>query len=303
MNNLYRNIAAPYMRNPQQDVYRSLPDYQRGVTLAAPASYGSLLGMPMQPVQPTPPAPMITPATLAPATPQRQPQRSLLTGIAPPPARPKRMSDSFLGGVVSDVGEGLRGAGKELKGLFEGDEGRARAAALSRSLLRGPSRTPVSFGQSLAEGLAEGGAEIERQAVRKAKMEQLSRTSKQQKQKDEALKVLAKKDATPKEIMGALRVIDPSAYAKAMSKDKSLNQVKADFLLNLKETNPAEYRRLATKSIEGNVDFLTALLRGDAPESGGASVAPPTSHEEANQRAKDAGQSTYVYEGKTYKVQ
>ena len=70
-------------------------------------------------------------------------------------------------GLLGRIGGRVRSAAQEVGGLFEGDEGRARATALSRSLLRGPSRTPISFGQSLAEGLSAGNIAAEKDIERK----------------------------------------------------------------------------------------------------------------------------------------
>jgi hypothetical protein len=81
----------------------------------------------------------------------------LLQDVPPPEPRPSMPQETFLG----RLGGGIKSAAQEIGGLFEGEEGRARAAALSRSLLRGPSRAPISLGQSVAEGLAAGGEEIE----------------------------------------------------------------------------------------------------------------------------------------------
>lgn len=259
MNGLLDRIAAPYRRDARRDARASLPAYQRNVMLSQPQSYQSLLGVP---TVPAPIAPVVgaqqfaQPQVLSTPAPQAQPQRGLLDEIERQPTP----APSLLG----RIGGGIRSAAQEVGGLFEGDEGRARAAALSRSLLRGPSLTPISFGQSLAEGLSAGGEEIKRQALRKEKMEALERSSKMQKRKDEAIEVIYNKDATPEEVTKALRMIDPIAYAKAESKNKSLSQVKADFLTNLKKDNPEEFKRLVTKSIEGGSNQLGGIFGPDA---------------------------------------
>jgi hypothetical protein len=54
--------------------------------------------------------------------------------------------------LLGRIGGGIRSAGKELGGLFEGEEGQLRARELSKALMTGPTRVPVSFGQSLVEG-------------------------------------------------------------------------------------------------------------------------------------------------------
>lgn len=315
MNGLLDRIAAPYRRDARRDARASLPAYQRGVMLSQPQSYQSLLGVPSIQIPTAPAAPSSSLAMLdALQRPEvaerldRQRQEDdfsmrrrlgLLQDVPPPEPRPSMPQDTFLG----RLGGGIKSAAQEIGGLFEGEEGRARAAALSRSLLRGPSRTPISLGQSVAEGLAAGGEEIERQALRKAKMEQLERSSKREKQKDEALDVLAKKDATQEEVLQALRIIDPSSYAKAVSKNKSLSQVKADFLQNLKEKNPEEFKRLVTKSIEGSVNPFAQKIYGSSPDSGLPLGSEFSTNKEANDAAKAAGKDTYVFEGKTYRTQ
>jgi len=125
--------------------------------------------------------------------------------------------------------------------LFEGDEGRARAAALSRSLLRGPSRTPISIGQSVAEGLAAGGEEIER-------MEQRKFAKEQRDAKRKSLKMKAD-------------------FEKEFSEAKTEKEQEAAVSKYLMKSNPLMYRRLkkaesyaqlkarvAQKVIEGEAD-------------------------------------------------
>ena len=72
-------------------------------------------------------------------------------------------------GLLGRVGEGLRGAGQELGGLFQGPEGQLRARELSKALMTGPTSAPVSFGQSLVEGLAAGGEAVEAARAEQAK--------------------------------------------------------------------------------------------------------------------------------------
>ncbi len=124
--------------------------------------------------------------------------------------------------LLGRIGGGIRSAGKELGGLFEGDEGRARAAALSRSLLRGPSRTPISFGQSLAEGLAAGGEEIERMEQRKVAKEQRARQKKQIQAQDKLADVLADPEATDTEKKSAFKAAYPVEAFKAEGKPVDL---------------------------------------------------------------------------------
>lgn len=94
---------------------------------------------------------------------QAQPQRSLLDEIE----RQSTPAPSLLG----RIGGGIRSAGKELGGLFEGEEGQLRARELSKALMTGPTRVPVSFGQSLVEGLASGGEAVGAARAEQAKID------------------------------------------------------------------------------------------------------------------------------------
>ena len=110
---------------------------------------------------------------------QTQPQRSLLDEIERQPAP----APSLLG----RIGGGIRSAGKELGGLFEGEEGQLRARELSKALMTGPTRVPVSFGQSLVEGLAAGGEAIDAARAEQAKIDMaLAKAAKQGKGRGEA---------------------------------------------------------------------------------------------------------------------
>ena len=124
--------------------------------------------------------------------------------------------------LLGRIGGGIRSAAQEVGGLFEGDEGRARAAALSRSLLRGPSRTPISFGQSLTEGLAAGGEEIERMEQRKFTKEQRARQKKQIEAQNKLADVLADPEATDTEKKSAFKAAYPVEAFKAEGKPVDL---------------------------------------------------------------------------------
>lgn len=236
MNSLLDRIAAPYRRDARRDARASLPAYQRGVMLSQPQSYQSLLGVP---TMPAPIAPVVgaqqfaQPQVLSAPSPQAQPQRGLLDEIERQPTP----APSLLG----RFGGGIRSAAQEIGGLFEGEEGRARAAALSRSLLRGPSRTPISLGQSVAEGLAAGGEEIER-------MEQRKFAKEQREAKGKSLKMKAD-------------------FEKEFSEAKTEKEQEAAVSKYLMKSNPLMYRRLkkaesyaqlkarvAQKVIEGEAD-------------------------------------------------
>lgn len=230
MNSLLDRIAAPYRRDARRDARASLPAYQRGVMLSQPQSYQSLLGVP---TMPAPIAPVVgaqqfaQPQVLSAPSPQAQPQRGLLDEIERQPTP----APSLLG----RFGGGIRSAAQEVGGLFEGDEGRARAAALSRSLLRGPSRTPISFGQSLAEGLAAGGEEIERMEQRKFTKEQRARQKKQIEAQNKLADVLADPEATDTEKKSAFKAAYPVEAFKSEGKPVDLVKQIGDIAIRKKQ--------------------------------------------------------------------
>jgi len=297
MNGLLDRIAAPYRRDARRDARASLPAYQRGLMLSQPQGYQSLLGMPTMPAPITPAAPSSSEAMLSYLqTPQvaerleRQRQEDdssmrrrlgLLQDTPSPEPRPSMPQDTLLG----RLGGRVRSATQEIGGLFEGDEGRARAAALSRSLLRGPSRTPISFGQSLAEGLAAGGEEIER-------MEQRKFTKEQRDAKKKALKIKAD-------------------FEKEFSKAKTDEEQKAAVSKYLMKSNPLMYSRLqkaesypqlkarvAKKVMEGEADpaeqkFYDDVIKREAAYSfyNRGSGMPQAGGQVSN--VPDAGRYTY----------
>jgi len=109
---------------------------------------------------------------------QQQANFSIKSPVSPMPrpSIPSDMADqierkSVPAGLLGQLGEGVRGAGQELSGLFSGPEGQLRARELSKALMTGPTRVPVSFGQSLVEGLASGGELIDLKKAEQAKLD------------------------------------------------------------------------------------------------------------------------------------
>lgn len=106
------------------------------------------------------------------------PEFSVQSDFAPLP-RPSLPRDSMdeierqsvPTGILSKIGQGVRGAGQELAGLFKGPEGQLRARELSKALMSGPTRVPVSFGQSLVEGLSAGSEVIDLKKAQQAEFD------------------------------------------------------------------------------------------------------------------------------------
>lgn len=143
---------------------------------------------------------------------------------------------SSSSGLLGSIGGGLSGAASELRGLFSGEEGQARARALSKSLLSGPSRTPISFGQSVAEGLAAGSEEIERTEQRKFTKEQRARQKKQIEAQNKLADVLADPEATDTEKKNAFKAAYPVEAFKAEGKTVDLVKQIGDIAIRKKQS-------------------------------------------------------------------
>ena len=144
-------------------------------------------------------------------------------------------------GLLGRIGGRVRSAAQEVGGLFEGDEGRARATALSRSLLRGPSRTPISFGQSLAEGLSAGNVaaekEIERKFLLSERKKKLEKEKRKEQEKEEVKRleaIASDPKADVEERKKALSRLKPLKFAER-ELFPTLSDAKARYLSDLPE--------------------------------------------------------------------
>lgn len=158
----------------------------RAATMVAPPQgYQSILGMPsmLTPIAPDAPPPPTSEVGFLQDVPPPMPRPSLLSDQLNQIERQSTPAPSLLG----RIGSGIRSAGKELGGLFEGEEGQLRARELSKALMTGPTRVPVSFGQSLVEGLAAGGEAIDAAKAEQAKIDMaLAKAAKEGKGRGEA---------------------------------------------------------------------------------------------------------------------
>lgn len=189
---------------------------------------------------------------------QTQPQRSLLDEIERQPTP----APSLLG----RIGSGIRSAGKELGGLFEGEEGQLRARELSKALMTGPTRVPVSFGQGLVEGLAAGGEAIEARQKEQAMLDMAK--AKLEAEKAESLRAKEEKEQAAKE----------KAYGVVSSVDKALNILDehggwaAGFGAWLKDipTTSANQMALALDTVKAQIGFRELQAMRDSSKTGGA---------------------------------
>lgn len=195
-----------------------------------------------------------------------QPQRGLLDEIE----RQSTPAPSLLG----RIGGGIRSAGKELGSLFEGEEGQLRARELSKALMTGPTRVPVSFGQSLVEGLASGGQAIaEADAQRRAsaledmksalELEKLQLELEEKRGKKNGEGEKRKREKTlsvVSSIDDALEIVDD--YGRLAAGVGSLTRF-------LPET-PARRLDLALDSVKANIGFEALQQMRDASKTGGA---------------------------------
>ena len=240
--------------------------------VAPPQGYQSILGMPS----------MLTPiAPDAPASPASR--LGLLQDVPPPMPRPSLLSDQLnkierqptpAPSLLGRIGGGIRSAGKELGGLFEGEEGQLRARGLSKALMTGPTRVPVSFGQSLVEGLSAGGQAIaEADAQRRAsaledmksalELEKLQLELEEKRGKKNGEGEKRKREKTlsvVSSIDDALEIVDD--YGRLAAGVGSLTRF-------LPET-PARRLDLALDSVKANIGFEALQQMRDASKTGGA---------------------------------
>lgn len=168
--------------------------------------------------------------------------------------------------LLGRIGGGIRSAGKELGGLFQGEEGQLRARELSKALMTGPTRVPVSFGQSLVEGLASGGEAVGAARAEQAKI-------------DMAL-AKAAKEASGKEAadLKSGEAAREKAYAVVSSVDDAIDILDehggwaAGFGSWLKDipTTPASRMKLALDTIKAQIGFKELQAMREASKTGGA---------------------------------
>ena len=245
----------------------------RATTMAAPPQgYQSILGMPsmLTPIAPDAPPPPTSGAGLLQDVPPPMPRPSLLSDQLNEIERQPAPATSLLG----RIGSGIRSAGKELGGLFEGEEGQLRARELSKALMTGPTRVPVSFGQSLVEGLSAGGQAIaEADAQRRAsaledmksalELEKLQLELEEKRGKKNGEGEKRKREKTlsvVSSIDDALEIVDD--YGRLAAGVGSLTRF-------LPET-PARRLDLALDSVKANIGFEALQQMRDASKTGGA---------------------------------
>ncbi|MDB2408266.1 hypothetical protein N9W09_00595 [Crocinitomicaceae bacterium] len=165
-------------------------------------------------------------------------------------------------GLFSRIGRGLTSEG----GLLSGSPtAQARLAAIGESLLGGPTRTPVSFGQALAQASRAGrGAEL---AQQQREVAELGLESKRRKlQAEKTLQEGIKEDNTAK-ISQAMLAIAPVQYMKLLQDKPTLSEEFKQYL----DKNPELKTQYFEKKIQGGdllSQFLIRMLGDDESNQG-----------------------------------
>lgn len=155
-------------------------------------------------------------------------------------------------GLLSRMRSGLTGEGGILSGS---PSAQAQLRALGSSLLTGPSRVPVSFGQTV--GQAFSAMEAAKAAQSKAELTELATKSEKSKleAEEDFKEAIAANDAEG--MAKALAVIDPVGYRKALMDKKSLGEMTADYVRGLPESEQNEILR---KLAYGGGNIIEAFL-------------------------------------------
>lgn len=179
-----------------------------------------------------------------------------------------------IGEGLRGVGEGLRGAGQELGGLFQGPEGQLRARELSKALMTGPSRIPVSFGQSLVEGLAAGGEAVSQaEAAQRASIfENMKSAMELEKLQLELEEKRGKKngEGEKRKREKTLSVVSSIDDALEIVDDYGRLAAGVGSLMRFLPETPARRLELALDSVKANIGFEALQQMRDASKTGGA---------------------------------
>ena len=177
-------------------------------------------------------------------------------------------------GLLGRIGEGLRGAGQELGGLFQGPEGQLRARELSKTLMTGPSRIPVSFGQSLVEGLAAGGEAVSQaEAAQRASIfENMKSAMELEKLQLELEEKRGKKngEGEKRKREKTLSVVSSIDDALEIVDDYGRLAAGVGSLMRFLPETPARRLELALDSVKANIGFEALQQMRDASKTGGA---------------------------------
>jgi hypothetical protein len=227
----------------------------------------------------------------APQLPQLQPNSSEQPMVSPANQIERNSVPPSSSGLLGSVGRGLSGAASELGGLFSGEEGQARARALSKSLLSGPSATPISFGQKIAEGLMGGQDEIEAQEKRKYLKEQMQEKRSESKARKEFKEAVEGGDEN--KVNKAFKKAYPLEWAKSNAKNQSVSDLKADAI---KEVARAD----KNKTPRSELPKYIIDLYNAATSSGSADVEAVIAKVLGNSAAKPSTEPTPQENGRTF---
>ena len=230
------------------------------------------------------------------------PEFSVQSDFAPLP-RPSLPRDSSVpsssSGLLGSIGAGLSGAASELRGLFSGEEGQARARALSKSLLSGPSATPIRFGQKIAEGLAGGQDEIEAQEKRKYLKEQMEEKRLESRARKE-FKDAVKTDDDDK-IDKAFKKAYPLEWKKSQTKNQTISDLKADAVRTVAFADANNIPR--SKLPPSTIDLYNAATSTGAGQLSLEQIANASNLTPIAEPKNDASKGDVIeHEGKRYLV-
>ena len=207
---------------------------------------------------------------------------------------------------------------EEAGGLLTGRGSSARLRALGKALMSGPSRMPISVGERIISGLAAGEEAVEREEMLEFAKEQRERQKKQIEAQNKLADVLADPESTDAEKKSAFKAAYPVEAFKAEGKPvdlvKAIGAIAIDKLLKeppepLSPVEQDAYNKLMSIGGSGGLEELLAIagLGRDTRSLNAAAKQGVKSefstNKEANDAAKAAGESTYVFEGKTYRTQ
>lgn len=216
---------------------------------------------------------------------------------------PKQIGQKYEAGSLFGTGGAL---GSLLSPEAKQEAQRQAILKLGLGLLaQGPSRTPISFGQSLASNLLGAQEEFGKGVRSELEGELTSEKILDVKRKKDALDIISNPDSTEEQIDKAILSLDPVEYYKLKNKQLKPSDLEAEYLENLRKSNPAEYNRIMKKRAERSGSDIFGF-GGIMDDKADLTPEPPddelfygfsySEHKSANQKAIDSGEEEYILE-------